>query len=170
MNVRWPVVCILDGMGQEPEAQPWVGHFRERGNRYSDSLDECIVPPSSSEKLTSTRGEHIGTHISDNLPQLEVVGLRTTDCHGTDCPDAVPSVHNRRSSYHCRRQRNLHLADAHSAGARCHDCLLRVPEGTRERCVVMSDWDQTRSWLTSAFSTRSSWERGVRRDKDSMGI
>ncbi len=68
------------------------------------------------------QGGHVGIHISDNLPQLEVLALHTMDRDGTDCHGTAPSVHNWRSSDHGRRRHNLHLVDAHSAGAHCRDC------------------------------------------------
>ncbi len=84
---------------------------------------------------------HVGIHISDNLPQLEVVGPHTTDRDGMDCHGTAPSVHNWRSSDHGRRQHNLHLVDAHSAGAHCRDFQSR--EGAKAQYVVMSDGNQT---------------------------
>ena|SRR6266702_1076796 len=60
-NVRGLVVCsTLHGMGQEGQA--WVERFRELGNQNLCSFGKCIVPPSSSEKLTSTRGARLYTY------------------------------------------------------------------------------------------------------------
>jgi hypothetical protein len=63
-----------------------------------------------------------------------MVGARTTDCHGPGPHGTVPQIRSRRRSGHGRLQKNLHLADAHSAGVRCRDCLLR--EGATEQDVV----------------------------------
>ncbi len=113
-------------MGQEGQA--CVGHFRGGGNRYSGTFDKHIVPPSSSTKVTSTRGAHVNIHVSDSVPQLVVdFPSRTTNCHGMDCRGVV---RKHGSLDHGRRQHNLRQADAHSARARRRYCLLR--EGARE--------------------------------------
>ena len=116
---------FLHGVGHEWKT--YVRHFQEGHNRYPRSVHGCIGPQDSSEKPTSTRGA-CGTHISDCSPKLEGAGLHTTDRHGT-----VPRARARRGVGHCRLQKNLRLADVHSAGVRCRDCLLRG--GAREQDV-----------------------------------
>lgn len=121
---------FLHGVGHE--GKTYVRRFQEGRNRYPRSVHGCIDPQGPSEEPTSARGTH-GTHISDCLPKLEGAGLRTTDRHGTCCRGTVSRARARRGVGHCRLQKNLRLADVHSAGVHCRDCLLRG--GAREQDV-----------------------------------